>query len=113
MKATALFLGIVFAFSLRCHAAEPVIDPVLKPALDVITPDGMLAHVKALSSDEFEGRAPGSHGEVLSVAYITNEFQKLGLAPGNPDGSYTQDVPLAGIVSKPTMSLPLRIIRRN
>ncbi len=104
MKATASSLVIVSLISLRCFAAEPVIDPALKPALDAITPDGMLAHIKVLSSDEFEGRAPGSHGEELSVAYITNEFQKLGLAPGNSNGTYTQEVPLAGIVSQPTMS---------
>src|SRR3954470_10063279 len=105
MKSPVLFLGIAFALAGSLYAAEPVLDPALKPALDAITPDGMLAHIKTLSSDEFEGRAPGSHGEELSVAYISKEFQKLGLAPGNPDGTYTQAVPLAGIVSKPQMSL--------
>ena len=34
----------------------------LKPALDAITADGLLAHIKTLASDEFEGRAPGSKG---------------------------------------------------
>jgi hypothetical protein len=29
----------------------------LEPALEAITPDGMLAHIKVLASDEFEGRA--------------------------------------------------------
>ena len=32
------------------------LDDKLKPGLDAITPDGMLAHIKMLSSDEFEGR---------------------------------------------------------
>src|SRR4051812_48218925 len=108
MKLPVFFLGIAFALAGSLYAAEPVLDPPLKPALDAITPDGMLAHIKTLSSDEFEGRAPGSHGEELSVAYISKEFQKLGLAPGNPDGNYTQAVPLAGIVSKPTMSLTVK-----
>jgi Zn-dependent M28 family amino/carboxypeptidase len=76
----------------------------LKPALDAITPDGMLAHIKALASDEFEGRAPGTKGEELSTNYIADQFKKIGLKPGNPDGSYFQDVPLAGIKSEPTMS---------
>ena len=40
------------------------------------------------SSDEFEGRAPGTKGEDLTVAYLTDEFKKLGLKPGNPDGTY-------------------------
>jgi Zn-dependent M28 family amino/carboxypeptidase len=76
----------------------------LQPALEAITPDGLLAHIKVLASDEFEGRAPGSKGEDLSVKYITDQFKKIGLKPGNPDGTYTQEVPLAGIQSEPRMS---------
>ena len=70
--------------------------PVPSQALDAITADALLDHIRVLSSDEFGGRAPGSAGEELSVRYITERFQKLGLQPGNPDGTYTQDVPLAG-----------------
>jgi Zn-dependent M28 family amino/carboxypeptidase len=76
----------------------------LQPALDAITPDGLLAHIKVLASDEFEGRAPGSKGEELSVNYITDQFKKTRLKPGNPDGTYVQGVPLAGIKSEPRMS---------
>ena len=43
----------------------------LEPALEAITPDGLLAHIKVLASDEFEGRAPGTKGEELSVKYIS------------------------------------------
>jgi Zn-dependent M28 family amino/carboxypeptidase len=75
----------------------------LKPALDVITPDGLLAHIKVLSSDEFEGRAPGTKGEELSIKYISDQFRSVGLKPGNPDGSFAQEVPLAGIKSDPRM----------
>src|SRR6201981_1999088 len=76
----------------------------LQPALEEITPDGLLAHIKVLASDEFEGRAPGTKGEELSVKYITDQFKQIGLEPGNPDGTYTQEVPLAGIKSDPRMS---------
>jgi len=76
----------------------------LQPALEAITPDGLLAHIKVLASDEFEGRAPGTKGEDLSVKYIIDQFKKIGLKPGNPDGTYTQEVPLAGIKSEPRMS---------
>src|SRR6186997_2008791 len=53
----------------------------------------VLAHTKALSSDEFEGRLPGTKGEQLTVAYLVDQFKKAGLKPGNPNGSYTQKVP--------------------
>src|SRR5262245_11202729 len=76
----------------------------LQPALEAITPDGLLAHIKVLASDEFEGRAPGTKGEELSVKYITDQFKQIGLKPGNSDGTYTQEVPLAGIKSAPRMS---------
>ena len=79
-------------------------DLPLKPGLDVITPDGLLAHIKALSADEFEGRAPGSKGEELTVSYIADQFRKIGLKSGNPNGSFTQEVPLAGIRSDPQMT---------
>jgi Zn-dependent M28 family amino/carboxypeptidase len=80
----------------------------LEPGLETITPDSLLAHIKVLASDEFEGRAPGTKGEELSVKYITDQFKKIGLAPGNPDGTYTQEVPLAGIKSEPRMSFTTR-----
>lgn len=54
----------------------------------------LLAWVAALASDEFEGRAPGTPGETKTVAYLVEQFRALGLKPGNPDGAYTQEVPL-------------------
>ena len=101
MKATCCFLAIIFATTLPILAGNP--EDRLKPALDAITPDGLLAHIKVLSSDEFEGRAPGTKGEELSLKYISDQFRSIGLKPGNPDGSFTQEVPLAGIKSDPRM----------
>ncbi|HAI46194.1 MAG TPA: aminopeptidase, partial [Stenotrophomonas sp.] len=49
--------------------------------------------VKTLASDEFEGRAPGSKGEELTVNYIRDQMQRIGLQPGNGD-SWFQDVPM-------------------
>jgi len=79
----------------------------LQPALETITPDGLLAHIKVLASNEFEGRSPGTKGEELSVKYIADQFKKIELKPGNPDGTYTQEVPLAGIKSEPRMSFTI------
>ncbi len=65
-----------------------------------IDPQAVLAHIKVLSSDEYEGRAPGTKGEDLTVTYIQDQFRKLNLKPGNPDGTYIQKVPLVGILGK-------------
>ena len=60
----------------------------------------MLARTKVLASDAFEGRGPGTPGEEKTVAYLISEFKSAGLEPGNPDGTYVQDVPMIGITSK-------------
>jgi len=49
-----------------------------------------------LSSDEFEGRAPGTAGEERTVALLAREFEQAGLQPGS-NGGWTQDVPLVEI----------------
>src|SRR4051812_48356047 len=95
---------LTFSFCLLASFALAA-DAPPKAALDAITADELMKHIKVLASDEFEGRAPGSKGEELSVKYITEQFKALGLKAGNPNGSYTQDVPLAGIKSAPTASL--------
>ena len=102
MKTLRLSCAVLFALSIPLFADDKVAEK-LKPALDVITPDALLAHIKILSSDEFEGRAPGSKGEELSTKYIADQFRAIGLKPGNPDGTYVQEVPLAGIKSDPRM----------
>ena len=103
MRISCLLLAIIFCATPALLGSDELKDR-LQPALDVITPDALLAHIKILASDEFEGRAPGSKGEDLSVNYITDQFKKIGLKPGNPDGTYIQEVPLAGIKSEPQMS---------
>ncbi len=103
MKIARWFIAIPLATATSVLAADELALR-LQPALEAITPDALLAHIKILASDEFEGRAPGTKGEELSVKYITDQFKQIGLNPGNPDGTYTQEVPLAGIKSAPRMS---------
>ena len=73
---------------------EPQIPLDQLPTIDV---DAVLAHTRTLSSDQFEGRGPGTMGEELTVKYLVDEFTKLGLKPGNTDGTFVQKVPLVGI----------------
>nr|WP_241695843.1 M28 family metallopeptidase [Sphingomonas ursincola] len=51
---------------------------------------------RMLSSDAFEGRAPGSVGEQKTIDLLTERFAKAGLKPGNGD-SWLQKVPLVSI----------------
>ncbi|GJM09850.1 MAG: M28-family zinc peptidase [Lysobacteraceae bacterium] len=54
-------------------------------------------HIRTLSDDWFEGRAPGTPGEDKTVAYLSGAFAGVGLQPGGDlrsDGTraWTQDV---------------------
>ena len=61
------WLGAILFGAAICLLAADELAERLQPALEAITPDGLLAHIKVLASDEFEGRAPGTKGEELSV----------------------------------------------
>ncbi len=66
------------------------------PSTD-IDETGFRNDVRVLASDEFEGRKPGTPGEDKTVAFLVEQFKKLGLKPGNGD-SYVQQVPLVEIL---------------
>jgi len=87
----AFAIGILYA-----SVAAAQVGPT-NAAGRAITAAGILGHIKILSSDEFEGRLPGTRGGELTVKYITEQFKNLHLRPGNPDGSYIEAVALAGI----------------
>src|SRR5438105_2619524 len=89
---------LIAAMATAC--AKPAPPPVLSQLPDIDT-NAIMGHVKVLSSDEFEGRAPGSKGEELTVSYLIDQFKKIGLKPGNTDGTYIQKVPLVGITPAP------------
>src|SRR5215475_12654338 len=65
-----------------------------KPAApSVIDVGNFKAQVQKLSSDEMEGRAPGSKGEELATNYIADYFKSIGLK------TQMQAVPLVGVTS--------------
>src|SRR5262249_16126599 len=103
MKISCLLLAIFFV-ALAALLGNDELRDRLQPALEAITPDGLLAHIKVLASDQFQGPPPGPKCQELSVTYITDQFKNIALRPGHPDRTYTQEVPLAGIKSEPQMS---------
>jgi Zn-dependent M28 family amino/carboxypeptidase len=101
-------LGSLLAWGLACSSQStppaqtaPSTAQVPIGQLPPINTDALLQHTRTLSSDEFEGRAPGTKGENLSVGYLEDQFKKVGLKPGNTDGTFIQKVPLVGITPAP------------
>ncbi len=96
------------------HAAPAAAAEAALPApkvplekLPTIDPQRVLERIKVLSDDKFQGRAPGTKGEDLTVNYLETEFKKLGLKPGNTDGTYVQKVPLVGITGSEARPLTM------
>src|SRR5262245_29639050 len=86
---------LLMAFVLNAFAVGAANDDTARAEAG-ITAEDLLRHIKVLSSDAFEGRAPATKGEELSVKYITDQFRRAGAKPGNPDGTFVQRVPLVG-----------------
>jgi hypothetical protein len=64
--------------------------------LSLLTEEVLHEHISVLASDEFEGRAPASRGEELTIDYLANQLRDAGVWPGNGD-SFFQRVPLVAI----------------
>ena len=65
-----------------------------------ITAERLRQHISTLASDKFEGRFPGTIGEELTVEYLSETYEKLGLKPGNPDGTWIQKATMTGVISE-------------
>ena len=106
-KAALLFGTALLGFLAGCTSAPPK-ETDIGPALGAISADSLLGEIKTLSSDEFEGRKPGSAGEQKAIDFVQKQFQEVGLKSGNPDGTWLQNVPLAGITSKTTAAISVK-----
>jgi Zn-dependent M28 family amino/carboxypeptidase len=89
------------------EADAPLSMEAMAPALASVTTEDLLRRTDVLAHDSMEGRAPATPGEAKTVRYLIEELQRLGLAPGNPDGTYVQHVPLVGSTAEVTASLQL------
>ncbi|MFC4593499.1 M28 family metallopeptidase [Sphingobium tyrosinilyticum] len=83
-----------FALLLSAGTAAVAAPAEITPSIDT-----MKEVVKEISSDPYEGRAPGTVGEEKTLAYLVQRFEALGLKPGNK-GSWFQDVPLVELAAK-------------
>jgi Zn-dependent M28 family amino/carboxypeptidase len=85
---TGLVLAVVFSApsGITCAATAPT-----SPGIDG---KRLSEQIRILSDDSFEGRAPGTRGEIKTIAYITEQFRQIGLQPAGDHGGWTQAVPL-------------------
>jgi Zn-dependent M28 family amino/carboxypeptidase len=74
---------------LAACAGAPKLPPPPTDIDEAVFRDG----VRVLASDAFEGRKPGTAGEEKTLAYLVEQFHRLGLKPGNGE-SFLQQVPM-------------------
>ncbi len=100
----ALAVGLMVASSSGAAPKKQAMRAGPPPAIAVETLKTM---TETLSSDAYEGRAPGTPGEEKSIAYIAQKMAAAGLKPGNK-GSWYQDVPIVEIIADPAMTLNVK-----
>jgi Zn-dependent M28 family amino/carboxypeptidase len=66
---------------------------------EIAAGDLMRGYIRELSDDKYEGRGPGSRGDVAARDYLVGELEKLGLEPGAADGGWQQPFDLVGVTS--------------
>lgn len=62
--------------------------------------------IKTLSSDKFEGRAPTTNGEKLTLDYLTTAFKEMGLSGANK-GDFLQAVPMVSYTAAEEQKISL------
>ncbi|HTS88552.1 MAG TPA: M20/M25/M40 family metallo-hydrolase [Gemmatimonadales bacterium] len=76
--------------------------------------DVFLAHLKYLSDDLMEGRAPATRGGELAAKYVAAQFLRLGLEPAGDSGTYFHHISIIAHTPDPSLrpigadSQPLR-----
>ena len=87
-------------------AALITLTPALAQSPDYgeITTAELGARLRLLASDAFEGRYPGTRGELITTSYIISELEAFGVRPGMPEGRWLQ--PISIVMHDPDSTSP-------
>ena len=111
-----LIISILSLSSFHCSVGQEAKAPsaplpsaaVVAAAEAGITEDSFRGHIQFLADDLLEGRGPGTRGDELAQRYIISQFRELGLQPAAGNGSWTQDVPLLGVTTRPPANMTFK-----
>jgi len=74
-----------------CSLAQSKKKKIIKEEqANVVLVNRLQAHIQYLAADNLEGRRAGTPGELLALAYISKQYQEMGLEPKGIDG-YVQE----------------------
>lgn len=86
-------------------AGVPAASQTTSAASSGISEQMLRAHIKFLSDDQLEGRAPGAPGGELSAKYLAAQLEAMGLRGAGANGSFFQPVALVGVKADPKTTL--------
>ncbi len=110
----ALALSSLIACSQPPAAEAPAPAPAAAgPAENEIQEAALVQHVKTLSADDMEGRAPATPGGQRAADYLARQLESMGVEPAGDNGTYFQQVPIVeAVVDRAfTLSVPGRTYR--
>ncbi|MGE0359235.1 MAG: M20/M25/M40 family metallo-hydrolase [Vicinamibacterales bacterium] len=113
VRRTLSAAGLLLLAACAPVAPPPPVTASGGPAESEITAAAIATHVKFLSHDLLEGRAPATRGGELAAEYLATQLALAGFAPAGDGGTYFQPVPIVESVvdRRFTLSVPGRTYR--
>ncbi|HET9747197.1 MAG TPA: M28 family peptidase [Chitinophagaceae bacterium] len=84
------FLAVFSFAAFHLSAQQVTVSKDIKKAMERIDTNTIRSHIAYLADDKLKGRLPGTEGYQMAVDYVTEQFKKIGIAPGGDNGGYTQ-----------------------
>jgi Zn-dependent M28 family amino/carboxypeptidase len=104
--AAVVLVGAMFAQDRPGSLRSPAVTPgAAGPVLEEIQGEHIAAHLRFLSDDLFEGRAPSTRGGQLAAHYLATQLRQLGYEPAGDNGTFFQNVPVVESVVDPSFVL--------
>jgi aminopeptidase YwaD len=100
MPISSRFLRLALIFFISCRFTWSQ-----NPSDSKVKAEAVRAHEMFLASDAMRGRGSATPDEWITATYVASEFQKYGLKPGLPDGTYIQRAELV----QPVVEGPAKI----
>lgn len=101
----AAVVTLLVLLVLNTLRSAPTGDRQALQAIGGIGTQDVAPHIRILSSDLFEGRAPSTRGGALAAQYLASQLALVGYSPAGDNGMYFQHVPVLESVIEPASSV--------
>jgi len=100
----AMNRAVTMAFAMALALAPSPSAAAPGPRRDLALETQLLAHIKILASDDFDGREPGTEGEAKTLRYLGKEWFDIGLISGTNVPGHPWFAPVTLVAREPAGS---------